>query len=210
MIRRFGRNSLPGLACILFLAACSSQPRVVSGPDVRHDLYRARLDNLEKITDWSLEGRLAVNDGKDGGSGHFNWVQEDGANHMDFHGALGRGAWRLNADQKEAVLELANGEVYRARTVGELVFRQLGWKVPVEPLKYWVRGLQAPGQSETLELDEQGLPEKLSQFGWEIEFDRYRESMGTAMPGKMTARRDNQTVKLVVRNWALGPGGGDK
>ena len=168
--------------------------------------YRDRSGRLEGIRDWGLEGRLAVNDGEDGGSGNFSWAQQAGENHMDFHGALGRGAWRLNADSEEAVLELANGEVHRASTISELVMSQLGRHVPVEPLKYWVRGLKAPGKSEALELDEKGLLVKLSQFGWDIEFDRYRKTQNIEMPAKMTARRDKQMVKLVVRNWTLGQG----
>ena len=46
---------------------------------------------------------------------------------MNFHGALGRGAWQLNADENGAVLEWADGEIHRADTVGELLEQRLGW-----------------------------------------------------------------------------------
>jgi outer membrane biogenesis lipoprotein LolB len=44
---------------------------------------------------------------------------------------------------------------------------------------------------------------RLSQFGWDIEYGRYNDSDVVVMPYKMTARRQNQTVKLVVRRWFL-------
>jgi outer membrane lipoprotein LolB len=172
--------------------------------DDRTKRYQVRLDELGKSVTWELEGRLAVNNGEDGGSGNFNWSRQADSNRMAFHGALGRGAWRLESGQDGAVLEMSDGNVYRASTVSELIRNQFGWRVPIEALEWWVRGLEAPGGTEKLELDEQGLPQKLSQFGWDIEFDRYNDSEIMAMPFKMIARHENQTVKLAVKRWSLG------
>ncbi len=71
------------------------------------------------------------------------------ATRMDFHGAMGRGAWRLVAGGGGAELELADGKRYSAETVGELVRGQLGWAIPVENLSWWVRGVQAPGPNRS-------------------------------------------------------------
>lgn len=174
-----------------------------SDSDARSALYQSRYDEISSRVIWELDGRLAVNDGQDGGSGNFKWAQDKDSTLMDFHGALGRGAWRLEADAFGAILELADGEVYQAGNVTALVRRQLGWQIPVDALEWWVRGLEAPGGTPDLELDEQGLLLGLKQFGWDIEYDRYSDSEVVVMPYKMTARCDNQTVKLVVRRWFL-------
>ena len=192
------------MVLILAMTACSSQQTVPLNPDARTLRYQTRMVELGGVPNWKLEARLAVNDGKDGGSGHFNWARQSRSNQMDFHGALGRGAWRLEADDSEAVLELADGEVFRAATVSELIEAQIGWQIPVEALEWWVRGLEAPGETQQVELDEQGLLVRLSQFGWNVEYGRYKEADSVMLPHKMTARRDNQSVKLAVRNWSLG------
>jgi outer membrane lipoprotein LolB len=138
-------NRIAGLAAVIFLAACSSVPLTKTDQAGLAGLYQARHDNLLSLEQWAFEGRLAVNDGQDGGSGHFNWQRHGEASSMDFHGALGRGAWRLEADRNGAVLELADGEIDRAPSVGQLVERRLGWKIPVDALSWWVKGCTAPG-----------------------------------------------------------------
>jgi len=194
---------MASLAGCLFLAACSSVPEVKPGPAERSVLYESRFKELSGIDQWSLIGRLAVNDGKDGGSGHINWKLHGETSSMDFHGALGRGAWRLDANGDGAVLELADGEVHRAPTLGQLVEQKLGWEFPVEALAWWVRACTAPGGWERRDIDEFGRLRGLSQFGWEIEYGNYRDVEGVFMPLKLTARRDSYSVKLAIRNWFL-------
>ena len=122
---------------------------------------------------------------------------------MDFHGALGRGAWRLDAGQAGAELELADGSLYHAETVDELLRERLGWDIPVDSLAWWVRGLEAPGRPGSANIGEDGTLESLEQDGWSIEFGRYREFAGIDLPVKMTARQAERTVKIAVREWEL-------
>lgn len=191
---------LTGLCLATMVSACSTTPVTTTA---QQTLYESRARAVESRENWELEGRLAVNDGKDGGSGNFKWTRQPGSTHMDFHGALGRGAWRLDADDQGAMLEMANGEVARAATINDLAQQELGWQIPVDALEWWVRGLEAPGKAQRTEIDEQGLLIRLSQFGWDIEYARYNDSDVVVMPYKMTARRQNQTVKLLVRRWFL-------
>jgi len=197
-----------GLAILMFLAACSSMPASNVESASREILYESRLHELSELKQWKIEGRLAVNDGKDGGSGNFKWSSKGESNSMNFHGALGRGAWRLEADKDGAVLELADGETYQAPSVSELLEQNLGWKVPVDALAWWVRGLAAPGTSASRELNKNGQLVGLDQLGWMIKYGRYRDNDGVFMPIKMTASKDSQTLKLVVRGWNLAPGKG--
>jgi len=200
LIQRFCLKRLTALGLLLMVSACSTAPVVTKQQDT---LYQSRASEIGSRNSWELEGRLAVNDGKDGGSGNFNWSRQADSTQMDFHGALGRGAWHLEADANGAKLEMANGEVSRAATVNDLARQALGWQIPVDALEWWVRGLEAPGTSQDRELDERGLLTRLSQFGWNIEYGRYNDSDVVLMPYKMTARRENQTVKLLVRRWYL-------
>lgn len=191
---------LIGLCLVIMVPACRTIPATTTAQDT---LYQSRARDIESRQNWELEGRLAVNDGKDGGSGNFRWIHQPGSTHMDFHGALGRGAWRLDATEQGATLEMANGGVTRAATISDLAQEELGWQIPLDALEWWVRGLQAPGKAQRAELDGRGLLTRLSQFGWDIEYGRYNDSDVVVMPYKMTARRQNQTVKLVVRRWFL-------
>lgn len=187
----------------VLLAACTTVPRAARTQDERQALYDGRRADLVAREAWSLEGRLAVREADDGGSGTFRWRMRDENSEMDFHGALGRGAWRLVAGDDGATLEFADGASYRAGSVGELVSRQLGWNIPVESLSWWVRGLAAPGAYRQRLLDERGHIERLEQKDWTIEYGRYREIEGLDMPSSLTARQEDRVVKLAVRSWQL-------
>lgn len=165
--------------------------------------YQARFAQLKSLEYWTLSGRLALSDGKEGGSGNLTW-QKDGAEiRMSFHGAMGKGAWKLQAGPAGARIELANGETHLAPTVAELVLQQLGWQVPVEALTWWVKGLADPGKWENRQLDENGQLLRLSQFGWEVEFGNYGRVGSSWLPSKLTARRGNYLVKMAVKTWDL-------
>lgn len=167
-----------------------------------------RCSGMLNLDRWTLEGRLAVNDGRDGGSGRFNWQKDGNETRMEFHGALGRGAWRLEADSNGAVLELADGETSRAPSVGQLVKRQLGWEIPVDALAWWVRGCAAPGEKERHFVDDLGRLMELSQLGWKIEYGKYTEIEGVFVPLKLRAQQDVYVVKLAIHDWSLKTGAG--
>lgn len=188
------------------LAACSQVGSRKSETPALEIEYQRRLAQVSVFDVWSLEGRLALSDGKEGGSGALNWVQERDSSLVSFRGTMGRGAWRLQADNFGALLEMANGEVYRDTSVAELVKKHIGWKVPVDALQWWVRGLAFPGAWESRRFDDSGRLTHLEQSGWNVQFSQYQDEGQAWMPGKLTARRENYAVKVVVKAWQIGPG----
>ena len=187
------------------VTACSALPEAGRPGDTeRARLYGEYFDRLSVFDSWIVSGRLAVSGEEDGGSGNFKWRKGGLESRIDFHGALGRGAWQLESDSAGARLELADGSVYRAGSVDQLVRGQLGWEIPVDSLSWWVRGLAAPGAVEKQLLDEQGNLKELLQDGWTIEFGKYRVHEGLRLPSRLTARQDKWKVKLALRGWELG------
>jgi outer membrane lipoprotein LolB len=191
------------LLLVILLPACSSMQQLDVDETGRAQLYETRSDQLAGFGGWNVAGRLAVSNSEDGGSGNFRWKQNTGWSQMDFHGALGRGAWRLVSGEEGAELELADGTIHRADSIEELVRVQLGWKIPVDSLSWWVRGLAAPGDYLERVIDEDGHLSELLQGGWTIEFGRYRAVEGISLPVKLTARQADWKVKMAIRDWEL-------
>lgn len=187
------------------LQACATAPQVSDEPGAERR-YVERQARLQALDGWIVEGRLAIRDGADGGSGKLRWRAGPAGARLDFHGALGRGAWRLLVSPEEAVLTLADGAEYRAASVDRLVAEQVGWQVPVAELSWWIRGLAAPGRTARRSLGESGVLLDLQQAGWAIEFDRYRASGDELMPGRVVARNGERLVKFVVGEWTLTAG----
>ncbi len=190
------------LLILFLLNACGAVP--VTGPGAgSRSAYEARAESISGVMAWSLVGRISLDDGDAGGSGKLQWVVEADHSRMDFHGAMGRGAWRLEIDPEGAVLELADGSIHSEADVDELVQRQAGWPVPVQALQWWVRGLAAPGPVDAQQLDAASRLAGLSQFGWQIEFDRYVADTGFALPTRLDVRKNNYRVKLAISQWRM-------
>jgi outer membrane lipoprotein LolB len=191
------------LLAATLLAGCTAMRPMDSQQAAWQPLYEQRASRLGPLESWALQGRLAVSDSADGGSGDLSWRQRPDSSRLDFHGALGRGAWRLQAGEAGAEIEFADGRSYRAASIDELVRGQVGWQVPVAALAWWVRGLAAPGEVERSVLDENGVLTLLQQDGWSVEYGRYSTVGGELMPLKLTARQQDRTVKLAIRKWEL-------
>jgi outer membrane lipoprotein LolB len=185
---------------VLLVAGCSATaPRPADPGSIIVD----REQYLESIGNWGFSGRLALSDGKDGGSGRLDWAQEQAALQLEFSAALGRGAWQLDAGPGRAVLRTGKGETWHATDVGELVSRHVGWQVPMQALPYWIRGLAAPGSEAEMLTDELDLPQRLQQLGWQISYDRWGDDQRPAMPVRITAEKGDYSFKLAVRKWRL-------
>ena len=191
---------------VLYYGCSSVATRIPENP-AHARAYLDRFQQLRPVIRWVLEARLAISNGSDGGSGSLEWIQDDQITRMSFHGALGRGAWYLEAAPSGARLELANGDVANASTVAELLLNQVGWKVPVDALTWWIKGLAQPDGWQSRELDEMGRLKSLNQLGWDVVFDQYDEYDGVWLPAKLTARRGDYRIKMIVREWRLGGGG---
>lgn len=188
---------------VALVAGCASVPDYEDDPSRAEKIarYEARAEALQAHERWALDGRLAVSDGEDGGSGKLEWRHRPGLSELDFRGALGRGAWQLDIQPGYAVLNLASGETWEARNVATLVRKHVGWDVPVDALGWWVRGLAAPGRIARRDLDEAGRMTRLSQQGWEVEYKRYEEFSGLALPTRLEARKGERHVKFAMRDW---------
>jgi len=188
---------------ICTVAACTAVPQRTAD-EAGLTAFRARNVQVGGIASWGLAGRISLDDGDQGGSGKLQWDVEPGLSELDFHGALGRGAWHLQVGPGLARLQLADGTVETAPGVGELIREQIGWPVPLDALQWWVRGLAAPGPVENRILDTQGLLVALRQFGWNVEYSRYGSFAGVQMPVRLDAKRDNFRVKLAISRWRVG------
>lgn len=193
------------LSVILFctVAACTTTPQRPAD-SASEAAFEARSSQIGRIVSWSLAGKVSLDDGDQGGSGKLQWEVEPGLSEIDFHGALGRGAWHLRVGPEMACLQLADGTEQTAPGVAELILEQVGWPVPLDALHWWVRGLAAPGPVEDRLLDAQGLLVSLRQFGWHVDYDRYGLFAGMQMPVRLDAKRDGFRVKLAVSRWRMG------
>ena len=187
---------------VLTLNACTGVSVKESAP-LDEAAVEERIAKLNAINEWSLSGRISLDDGDQGGSGKLKWDVKRDQSELDFHGAMGRGAWHLQIGPQGALLKMADGTEQAAASVSELIQEHMGWPVPLDALQWWVRGLAAPGQTEDKQHGPEGLLSSLQQFGWSVDFTRYSSVGGIDLPVRLNATRDSYRVKLAISRWHM-------
>lgn len=193
-----GRQAVVVLACLV-LAACAQLPRRSAGDDWRPVAGIAP----DAVVAFRVSGRLAVSDGRDGGSAGFLWSQRGEAFEVELRQPVSQRTWRLVGDDRGAVLQGGDDGPRQGADAQALLFEVLGWHLPVRALVDWVRGL--PGSDapvERLERDGQGRLRLLRQSGWQVEYRGWLD--GSAWPTRIQARQGDHSVRIHVQDWAAG------
>jgi outer membrane lipoprotein LolB len=165
--------------------------------------WQAHRATLEPIQSWTLQGKIGVRSPQESGSGTLTWVQQQDKYDIRISGPLGRGATRLQGSQQGVVLDMAGQPTMQALSAEALLEQQTGWRLPVEHLLWWVRGLPAPDGASRLQLDSQSRLARLAQAGWTLEYSRYQEVNGLQLPQRLQLSADNILLTLVITQWNL-------
>ena len=176
-------------AVALLLAGCATAPpqALVGNPALA---WQGRVAELSPLRTWDVSGRLALRTAHHGGEVSLRWVRSNRRYTIDLSGPLGHGLVQLQQRSSGARLEDAHRHVYHAANAERLLFRTTGWRVPLDGLAYWIRGLPVPGVPHEQNLDGAGLLRQLRQLGWNIKFLAY------AHYGRYVLPRDIQLIRV--------------
>ncbi len=182
------------------LASCAA-------PRLRPDAARmAGLEQRERILlahrDWSLQGRMAISGPGDSGSGSLDWIQHGETYRFALSAPVSGKTWTLSGNNQHAELTGLRAQAVVGTSAVEILGRELGWKVPIAELAYWVRGIRAPGKAEVVFATD-GLPAELRQAGWTIEFREYGSTDNPVLPRRIFASNGEFKVRLVIQRWGV-------
>ena len=211
---RFLRVSvrIASLAWLLVLAACATQaPRptlpAVAGDPAAHQQRRAAA--LAGMPAWALSGRVALTNGRDGGSGRIDWQQDGPRYDVSLSAPVTRQSWRLRGEPGQALLEGLGGGPRQGADARLLLLEATRWDIPVEALSAWVRGARADEAvfgGVSIAFGDDGRLSRLSQDGWTVDYDDWQAVHGqpAELPHRLTATRGEARVRLVVDAWQTG------
>lgn len=199
---RWTRAALACAALLpLLLAACVQQP-VRRAPDAA--LLQAQASReaaLAARPDWSLSGRIAISDGRDGGSGRIDWIQHGSDFDIRLSAPVTRQSWRMVRAGGHVRLEGLEGGTREGDDAQALLMQALGWVVPVDALAAWVRGARADPATAVVRFDAAGRPALLAEQGWTVDYRTWGTDGDLPMPDKIYAERGQDRVRLRVEHW---------
>ena len=198
-------------ACALLLAACVAQPvrealPPIAGAPETHQAQREAT--LADKVHWSLQGRVALSNGRDGGSGRIDWRQDGTHYDVALSAPVTRQSWRLSGDEAGAQLEGLEGGTRSGPDAAELLREATRWEIPVTALSSWARGLRAGPQHgpATVHYAADGRLGRIEQAGWVIDYSGWQaDATGAELPNRLNASKGEAKVRLIVDRWDAVP-----
>lgn len=188
-----------GFICIgLTLSSCAGlrpMPETANWP--------ARRAALQAMADWTVRGRIAMATAEDGWSGSLIWRQANEDVDLSFRGPLGVGGVRIRGTTERLEVETTRGQALTIRDPEDELRREFGWTIPVYSMRYWMLGASDPHSRADEVVDDRGLLKELSQGGWTVLYESYRDVEGTLLPRKVVLQNDDIRIRLAVSSWSI-------
>lgn len=197
---------------LLSLGGCASQTKspsqqgeAVAKPADPEVAWKQRQANFARMSSWRLQGRVGVQFRDESASFGISWLQQgNGQYEMNIKNPLtGSIVAYLNGSPSSVTLQ-ANGKTYQDANAERLLQSQMGVSLPLDGMKYWVRGVPSPDSPvQQVKLDGQGRPQTLQQAGWVMEYTGWQSQDSNALPDKLNLTRaaENTKVKVIAKDW---------
>jgi len=150
---------------------------------------------------FALTGRLAIRHDGERSSAGVRWSHRNGVDEILLFTPLGQTMARIDRDAQGVVLDTS--EHYAAQDIGDLTQRVLGWRLPLDGLRYWVLALPAPESKAGIEHDANGQVSMLRQDGWAIRYTRYAAQTPDGLPLRMSLQRGEVEIQLLIDEWEI-------
>lgn len=154
------------LALALLAAGCAHEIKPPHGP-----------------LDFDLAGRIAARYGNEAFTGNISWRHARSGDELLISTPTGQGVAQILRQGDAVLLKTAQGREYRAADSESLTERVLGFRLPIEGLAEWVRGLPAP---------------ELERRGWRVE---YQERDAQQRPTRMRLTYPGIELRLAISQW---------
>lgn len=193
------------LGLITLLQACVSVPASKpTGSLSSFALHQAHLQQLQKIEQFTLKGRIGVqNEGK-GFSAGIYWQHTQTQDAITLYSPLGSEIAHIAKTATEATFTDAKGQTFTAPDTETLLQNTLGWKLPLTGLIDWALGRPAPLPKTLITWNDSGQITRLIQADWNIEYPHYTEQQSYILPSKIFLKNERIQLKLLVEQWTTG------
>jgi outer membrane lipoprotein LolB len=201
------RAPLAFLAIALFttswLTGCRTltSPAPAPGSAPTAEPWEVRRAALQQRDRFNLSGRIAVAAAEEGFSARLRWQQQGERSQLALDGPLGVGGVRITADGDTLNVVNSKGQQLDNDAARQEVHARLGFEPPITSLRYWVLGVPDPMHPADVVLDDEKRLATLKQDGWQIDYTAYSPVRGEWRPSKMTLKRDDVRVRLLVDGW---------
>lgn len=196
---------------MLVLGGCASQNKnagqtgSVEAPAGAEAAWKQRQAQFARMSSWRMQGKVGVQFRDESASFGISWLQQgNGQYEMNIKNPLTGSIVAYLKGSPSSVTLQADGKTYQDSNAEQLLQSQMGVSLPLEGMKYWVRGVPSPDSPvDKVELDDQGRPKMLQQAGWVMEYTGWQGNDSNALPEKLSLTRaaESTKVKVIAKDW---------
>lgn len=201
---------------MLVLVAASGCTTIESVPDgvlvtdSSDPAWVNHVRDLSRLNKWNTQGRLALTTSEESVQLDLRWQRQLDKHQIDMSGPLGHGHVRVEQDSQGARLIDANQQTFYDGSIESILYKAVGWRVPLDNMVFWVRGLPVPNVEKKLRLDAFGRLQVLEQDGWTIQFLDYVKQGELMLPRKLFMKTLTDKgegfleARMVIGRWDIG------
>ena len=194
----------PFFLVLAFLAGCGSVSRLPDISESQKEAFWVRNQiQLEALQSWIMSGRLGLRVPQRSGSMSIEWQQHDLNYKIYLDGPFGQSIAEIVGTDRLVSARVSDGQEIFGPTPEYLMLQLTGWDFPVSSLKYWIKGIPAPGEKAEVQLNNQGYAQQIRQYGWQVDYLRFSSDKGLQIPSRLRASNGDIQLTLVVSDWEL-------
>lgn len=185
-------NRLTLLIFVIFIQACTSLPPV--------DL--SKIKHANQIQNYNIKGKIAFKTTQQAKSATFYWQQQANTYHITLSTYLGIQLAEIKGTPNHIEIN-ADGDNYQSNDPQGLIARQIGWRLPVQHLSDWVKGIH---NGVVINTHDNGLAKKVlvrtsSTEEWTLTYLSYQTIGNLQLPQKIKCQTPTLTVMLQINQW---------
>lgn len=192
----------PGLLVLLAALTACRTPAGMAPPV--NPQWEQRREVLEALDTWSFTASIRVRDEEESHSSRLRWQQQGERYQINLWGAFNAGATEIIGEPGQVIISQRGEDPIITETPEELVYRELGYELPVSRLDYWLKGIPAPDSTARTRFGENGQLVELIQSGWHIQYLGYVEQYPETLPARIRIEKSPLQVDLVRMTWTTG------
>lgn len=206
---------------VSLLSACATQRSVqvqevtmpaeqigeVAKVKTESDALRAYHDNakyVKRLTNWKITGAIAAKHGSEGWQARVIWREESP---QEFSGRLyayfSPEQVVIKGKPGKVILFDEKGQQFEDRSIENMIKKSTGWRIPMDQLRYWVRGIAAPNSTSKVRFNKEGRITSMKQSGWALRYKDYVSISGYVLPKKVELVSGDLRVRLVISKWTF-------
>jgi outer membrane lipoprotein LolB len=199
--------SIASLSSILvFLSGCTSLVHNQQAEIVTHEAQTERNKKLATLTNWKINGKMAVITPDERQSATLNWHYQGDKNRqtLNLTTVLGIQVFNLESVNGMNIVEV-DGERYQNHDLNKILSSLTGFTLPTQAMTFWLKGLPYLESDLVNYHDVTDLPDTLTSYydekKWQVKYSSYRQITQYQLATKFTIKQGDFSIKINVHKW---------